>query len=84
MDVPDHTPRSPLRIVGPVLVTALPPRTAKLPAVPRGTVVCAPAGDCERSRVDTIPMGTRAASQEYLRALRETRLPIACIYRTFR
>jgi hypothetical protein len=33
--VPGETPRFPLRTVGPVLVTVEPPKTAKLPAVPR-------------------------------------------------
>jgi len=43
--VPGLTPRSPLIALGPVLVTVLPARTAKLPAVPRPTgAVAAPAG----------------------------------------
>ncbi len=38
MAVPGLTPRSPLTVEDPVLVTAEPPRTAKLAAVPSGTV----------------------------------------------
>jgi len=40
---PGETPRSPLTMLGPVLVTVVPPRTAKLSAVPRN---CADACDC--------------------------------------
>jgi len=36
---PGLTPRSPTMVVGPVLVTPEPPRTAKLPAVPKSGVV---------------------------------------------
>src|ERR1700730_8239145 len=35
MDVPGDTPRLPVRVVGPVLVTVEAPRTAKLPAEAR-------------------------------------------------
>ena len=35
--VPGLTPRSPLMLLGPVLVTVVPARTAKLAAVPRST-----------------------------------------------
>jgi hypothetical protein len=43
--VPGLTPRSPSIVLGPVLVTVLPARTAKLAAVPRFTgAVAAPAG----------------------------------------
>jgi hypothetical protein len=43
-EVPGQRPRSPLMTVRPVLVTVLPARTPKLPAVPRPTgVVAAPA-----------------------------------------
>jgi hypothetical protein len=34
IEVPVETPRSPVMVVGPVLVTAEPPRTAKLSAEP--------------------------------------------------
>jgi len=34
-EVPGYSPKSPPMVVGPVLVTVEPPRTAKLPAVPR-------------------------------------------------
>jgi hypothetical protein len=85
MAVPGLTPRSPLRMVGPVLVTVLPARTAKLVAVPRPTgATAAPAGDCAIRRADIAPMGTRAASQEYLRILCGARLLIVRIYRIFR
>ncbi len=44
--VPGLTPRSPLMTLAPVLVTALPASTPKLPAVPRPTVAtAAPATD---------------------------------------
>ena len=36
-----NVPKSPLRVVGPVLVMPEPARTTKLPAVPRGTGVAA-------------------------------------------
>ena len=35
IEVPGLTPKSPKRVVGPVLVTAEPPRTAKLAAEPK-------------------------------------------------
>jgi hypothetical protein len=41
---PGLTPRFPVITLGPVLVTVLPPRTAKLLAVPRSGAVAAPAG----------------------------------------
>src|ERR1700729_2902831 len=44
--VPGLTPRSPVTVVGPVLVTDWPPRTAKLSTVPSGTAdAMAEAGD---------------------------------------
>ena len=50
IDVPGLTPRSPVTTVGPVLVTALPPRTAKVAAVPSGMgAAVAPAGTVNRS-----------------------------------
>src|SRR3972149_7682067 len=40
--LPGLTPRSPKIVVGPVLVTVWPPRTAKLAAEPSPGAVCAP------------------------------------------
>src|SRR3990172_9214042 len=40
--LPGLTPRSPKMVVGPVLVTVWPPRTAKLAAEPSPGAVCAP------------------------------------------
>src|SRR5687768_2094307 len=42
--VPGATPTSPVTAVAPVLVTAAPPRTAKLPASPKGGAIWARAG----------------------------------------
>ncbi len=39
IDVPGLTPTSPTMVVAPVLVTVVPPRTAKLAAAPRGGAV---------------------------------------------
>lgn len=43
-DAPGLTPRSPLRSVGPALVTVVPPRTEKLALVPSATDDAAEAG----------------------------------------
>src|SRR3954463_3631784 len=50
IEVPGLKPRSPVRTEAPVLVTVEPPRTAKLPAVPRptGPGEAAPAGAPEK------------------------------------
>jgi hypothetical protein len=64
--VPGLTPRSPLTMLGPVLVTVDPASTAKLPAVPRPTgATAAPAADCVR-RSTAVAVATTgiAASQE--------------------
>ena len=45
--VPGLTPRSPLMVLGPVLVTVVPARTAKLPAVPRPTGAVSARAGCE-------------------------------------
>ena len=47
--VPGMTPRSPLIVVGPVLVTVWPARTPKLSAVPRPTGGCAASAALVRS-----------------------------------
>ena len=49
IDEPGLTPRSPVTTDAPVLVTALPPRTAKVDAVPRAGLTTAAAG-CARRR----------------------------------
>src|SRR5579859_3921885 len=43
IELPGETPKPPVIVVGPVLVTAWPPRTAKLAAVPRLSAHAAPA-----------------------------------------
>jgi hypothetical protein len=56
--VPGLTPRLPLMLLGPMLVTVDPARTAKLPAVPRPTgASAAPAGWMARS-VAVMPAAT--------------------------
>ena len=54
--VPGLTPRFPLIVLGPVLVTVVPARTAKLPAVPRPT---GPGGLCTLSDVAWEPANSR-------------------------
>src|SRR5271170_5623454 len=44
IEVPGYKPRSPLIVVGPVLVTVEAPRTAKLDTVPSVGAVCANIG----------------------------------------
>jgi hypothetical protein len=51
--VPGLTPRSPLMALGPVLVTVVPARTAKLPAVPRPTGAVAAVAGCEARNMAT-------------------------------
>src|ERR1700753_2149326 len=68
-DVPGLTPRSPLMIDEPVLVTAEPPRTAKLLAVPRLTGACAPSPSVvQHARVGRTAMIGRAVLHRRLRA----------------
>ena len=59
--VPGLTPRSPPIKLGPVLVTVVPARTPKLPAVPRFTgATAAPAVDCVAMSTDTAVPSTRS------------------------
>ena len=54
-------PRSPLTTVGPVLVTVEPPRTPKLPAVPRGGAV--PVSGAADALRKGLPVAGRSAAQ---------------------
>jgi hypothetical protein len=66
-EVPGLRPRSPLMTVRPVLVTVVPARTPKLPAVPRPTGAVAATADCPKVSVATAmtPATTgQAASQK--------------------
>jgi hypothetical protein len=71
--VPGLTPKSPLMTLGPVLVTVVPARTAKLLAVPRSTGACAAlALDCRATNMATPTMhATPAAKQESTKVLRD-------------
>src|ERR1700685_4193058 len=51
--VPGLTPRFPLMVLGPVLVTVVPARTAKLPAVPRPRGPVAAVAGCEARNMAT-------------------------------
>jgi hypothetical protein len=51
--VPRLTPRFALMALGPVLVTVVPARTAKLPAVPRPTGAVAAVAGCEARNMAT-------------------------------
>src|ERR1019366_497974 len=84
--VPGLTPRSPKTMVIPVLVTVLPPSTPKLLAVPRPTgATAAPAVDCVTMIIATAAMITKlATSQDRPADLREARLLISVICRSFR
>ena len=63
--LPGLTPRSPLRMLGLVLVTVLPARTAKLLAVPRPTgATAAPAVDCVAISTTTAAMTTKGAQNQ--------------------
>jgi hypothetical protein len=63
--VPGLTPRSPLMMLGPVLVTALAARTSKLLALPRLTVAtAAPATDCVAMMTAMAVTSTRHAARQ--------------------
>src|ERR1700691_2222969 len=79
--VPGLTPRSPLMLLGPVLVTVVPARTAKLPAVPSPTGAVAATAGWEAIST-TMGLGAAtgpAASQAEPGRPRGARLPISDI-----
>jgi hypothetical protein len=62
--LPGLTPRFPLMMLGPVLVTVVPARTPKLPAVPRPTGAVAASAGCMAMNTAMAPAATgHAASQ---------------------
>jgi hypothetical protein len=83
--LPGLTPRSPLRMLGPVLVTVVPANTAKLLAVPRPTgATAAPALGCVAiSRMIAAASARNTPSQERLTVLRGQRLPRSVIIGPF-
>ncbi len=59
--LPGLTPRFPLMMLAPVLVTVVPARTPKLPAVPRPGAVAASAGACVATSRATVAAATAPA-----------------------
>src|ERR1700722_6426234 len=83
--VPGLTPRSPLMLLGPVLVTVVPARTAKLPAVPRPTGAVAAMAGWEAMNMAMAPAAAtvRRASQAEPGRRRRGRLPMSVICGAF-